>query len=651
MSDTTAANDALASLGQGGETDRLSFALVLQLLRRSASMLHPVRGHLALLALGFSLVASIGAFALPLGIAFSNSVLLPNAPTELEAWLLRLPHAWTSLEVLSPDQRMDVAFKVLLTFGIIAAVATPAYLGLYYYLVWILQRVNQVLRVRMLEQLQRLSMRFHSGSRVGDAIYRMIQDSSMVTKLIEVLFIQPVMALGRHIYGLAFVALLDWRIALGMAACWPVYLALGAWGSRPMRVDFRRARETNSDVTSRIQENISAIKVIKAYGAEDALLAKFESDSRTAFDAAFDARYRFAVFNVAVFWVTGAALAIAGGAAALLALDGVPLPAIAAAVGYMAWNFGIFNLLKERFSDGVGSLRAIMKTWANAQNVAIGLDRVYELLDLEPEVQDEAGSTALTGVAGRVRYEDVSFRYQSDRAVLDGVSFEARVGQMTALVGSTGSGKTTVVSLLLRLYDPQQGRILIDDRDLRSLQVKSVRDHVAIALQENWLSGTTIAENIRFAKPDATDEEVRHAAKVAVASEFIEALPAGFDTVLGERGTKLSTGQRQRISIARAILKDTPILVLDEPTAALDAVTEARVLDNLAEWGRERMIFLITHRFGAVRRADQIVVLHEGRVRETGTHDELFAKHGAYRRLVDHETGDSVPPVAAEVAS
>jgi ABC-type multidrug transport system fused ATPase/permease subunit len=222
--------------------------------------------------------------------------------------------------------------------------------------------------------------------------------------------------------------------------------------------------------------------------------------------------------------------------------------------------------------------------------------------------------------------------------VLEGVDLVAPVGTITAIVGPTGSGKSTLVALLLRLFDPEQGSIEIDGRDLRGFRVASVRANVSIALQENVLFGTTVRENIRYAMPDAGDEAVRQAARVACADEFIRELPDGYDTLLGERGTKLSTGQRQRLSIARALLKDASVLVLDEPTAALDAETELRVLRNLHEWGRGRAIFLITHRLSTIRRADQIAVMAQGRVAELGSHDELIAREGGlYRSLVESE--------------
>jgi ABC-type multidrug transport system fused ATPase/permease subunit len=231
----------------------------------------------------------------------------------------------------------------------------------------------------------------------------------------------------------------------------------------------------------------------------------------------------------------------------------------------------------------------------------------------------------------------VRFRYQPDRPALEGVDFEARVGTVTAIVGPTGSGKSTLMALLLRLFDPEQGRILVDGVDLRRIDLDSLRAGVAVALQENLLFGATVRDNIRYAVPDASDEAVRAAARVACAEGFIEALPEGYDTLLGERGAKLSSGQRQRLSIARAVLKDARVLILDEPTAALDAETELAVLERLAAWGRGRLIFLVTHRLSTIRRADQILLLSGGRIAEAGTHESLLAKGGLYAALASRE--------------
>jgi ABC-type multidrug transport system fused ATPase/permease subunit len=306
-----------------------------------------------------------------------------------------------------------------------------------------------------------------------------------------------------------------------------------------------------------------------------------------------------------------------------------------AALGFSVWTLGLFNYFKVRFGDAASQLRQLFRTWGRTQDIAIGLDRVFELLDLEPEIQDAPDAVPLEAVREGIRYREIGFRYQPDRPALESVSFEARVGTISAIVGPTGSGKTTLMALLLRLFDPQEGVIEIDGLDIRKLRVASLRDSVAVALQENLLFGTTVRENIRYAVADASDAKVREAARVAGADEFIARLPEGYDTLLGERGTKLSTGQRQRLSIARAILKDTPILILDEPTASLDAETELRVMDNLAKWGEERLIFLITHRLSTIRRADQILVLKDGSIAERGSHGELMvSRNGTYRNLV-----------------
>jgi ABC-type multidrug transport system fused ATPase/permease subunit len=237
-----------------------------------------------------------------------------------------------------------------------------------------------------------------------------------------------------------------------------------------------------------------------------------------------------------------------------------------------------------------------------------------------------------------ITYENVAFGYRSEQAVLEDVTFEARAGQITALVGPTGSGKTTLVTLLLHLYELNGGAIRIDGLNINRIKLDSLRRNISIALQENILFGTTVRENIRYAVPNAGDDDVIAAARIACADEFIGTLPQGYDTLLGERGTKLSTGQRQRLSIARAVIKNTPILILDEPTAALDAETELKVIRNLTEWGKGRVILVITHRLSTIRSADQIICLRDGKVVEAGSHEELMRREGGtYRNLVTME--------------
>jgi ABC-type multidrug transport system fused ATPase/permease subunit len=611
---------------------------VRRLLTRCLELLRPIRGHLLLFFSGFSVLAL--AF-LPVGVllfdAFWTRALQGNPLLEIEARALGLdPAVFAVGETLGAAERRAVLERCIVVGLAFGALTMPFGLALYYYQVWILQRLNQILRVRLLERLQQLSLRFHAESRVGDALFRTIQDSAMVTQLIEVLILVPLEVSGRFLFGVLVVAAFDWRLGLFLLLLGPPLVWLAHTLGRRLRAAFRRARESNADLTSRIQETLAGIRVIKAYGGEAFEQRRFEDASAGAFTAAFEARALFGFLTIALFWVTGAGLVLAAGWGALQTARDEPIQAFGAA-GAAAWTLGLYNYFKLRFGDGGSALRRAFRTWGSAQDVAIGLDRVFELLDLEPEVQNAPGAVPLPPLREGVRFEGVRFRYQPDRPALEAVDFEARVGTVTAIVGPTGSGKSTLMALLLRLFDPDEGRIRIDGTDLRRIDLDSLRAGIAVALQENLLFGATVRENIRYAVPGASDAEVRAAARVACAEDFVEALPEGYDTLLGERGTKLSTGQRQRLSIARAVLKDARILILDEPTAALDAETELAVLERLAAWGQGRLIFLITHRLSTIRRADQILLLTGGRIAEAGTHESLLAKGGAYAALVARE--------------
>ena len=630
----------LSRLGDGSQHDRLHLRLMLRIGLRCLHLLRPVRQHVLLLFAGFSILSLL---LLPIGLLFIDTlwtrVLQGNPMLEIEAWFFRVPiEAATSNGGFNAELRRQVAERLVIWGVLFSAALAPPFIGLYYYQIWILQRVNQKLRVDLLSHFQSLSLRFHSEVAVGDAVYRLTQDSAMVTQLVQVLVLTPFTAIPQFLYSLFVIALFAPSLALILAGVLVPSLVAGWWFSQRMRTRFRRARETNAALTGRIQETLAGIKVIKAYGAEPIEQAAFEEASHGAFKAAFEARNLYAVFGMAMFWIFGTFALFVTALGTVEVMRKTELAA--AALGFTLWNLGLYNYFKARLGGSVESLKDLFRTWGRAQDIAIGLDRVFEVMDHEPEISDAQDAIALSGLQREIRFEDVGFHYQSDQPIFEGVNLTARVGTITAIVGPTGSGKSTLMALLLRLFDPSSGRIEIDGTDIRQLRTTSLRDHVSIALQENMLFGNTIRENIRFAEPAASDPSVREAARIAGASEFIEELPDGYDTQLGERGSKLSTGQRQRLSIARALLKDTPILILDEPTAALDAVTEARVLRNLAEWGRGRAIFLITHRLSTVRRADQIAFLGGGSLSEVGSHEELMGRpNGAYKSLVEAEGG------------
>ena len=308
-------------------------------------------------------------------------------------------------------------------------------------------------------------------------------------------------------------------------------------------------------------------------------------------------------------------------------------------ISFVVWNLAAFDWTKTQFVDSTKAVRSLMGQWLSAQDIAMGLQRVFDILDIEPDIKDDVDAVELDGLKDEIRFDKVAFAYQADRPVLNDVSFTTKPGTVTAIVGPTGSGKSTLMGLLLRLYDPTSGSISIDGRDLRQYQVDSLRRNVAVALQENVLFALSVRDNIRYVAPDADDLQVREAIRVACMDDYIDGLPEGLDTVLGDRGGKLSTGQQQRLSIARAVVRDTLILILDEPTAALDAATEHRVMTNLAEWGQNRAIFLITHRISTIQRADHILYLDEGRIIESGDHKALMAlADGRYRAFVETES-------------
>jgi ABC-type multidrug transport system fused ATPase/permease subunit len=304
--------------------------------------------------------------------------------------------------------------------------------------------------------------------------------------------------------------------------------------------------------------------------------------------------------------------------------------------GITAFGLAAYNAAKVTSGMALDGIRAIATLWGRAQDMVIGLDRVFETLDRVPEVHDAPDATPLPAFSRAVELRGVTFAYGDGPPAVHGVDLVARAGEVLAIVGPTGAGKSTILGLVARFFDPDAGAVLVDGHDLRRSTVRSTRQQVAIALQEHVLFAASVRENLLYGRPGASDADIRTAAALACADEFIVALPDGYDTLIGERGAKLSTGQRQRIGIARALLKDAPILLLDEPTAALDPETELRLVDNLRAWSTGRCVILVTHRLSAVRRADRVVFLERGRVLEAGRHEDLLARSGGrYRAFVD----------------
>ena len=542
---------------------------------------------------------------------------------------------------LTNDQRKTVRNRLII-WGIIGGVAT-ALIGMFvwYYTTWVWQSINQNLRVAMAERAESLSLRYHDTNRIGDAMFRVYQDSAQIVNLLQSGIISPLMTVYGLIIGLCFVAAFDPLFAF---LVFLVGIPIG-WLAVATTPRIRRRslanRQANSELTSRSQEVFSAIKIVKANHAEARVFDRFNTDSRRALNTAYFLRLDMVLITLVVALLGGGMVILTEYIMVTWVIEERETflgALVASFIGFVIWNYGAFTIARGRVGGVIWGARGLLGIWMRMQDLFIALERAFFLLDLEPEVTDPDDPVAFPAPINEIAWENVSFGYLPDKRILNILNLKSSAGAVTAIVGATGSGKSTLMSLLLRLYDPGEGRICVNGVDLRAMAIDDIRANTAIALQKNVLFADTVANNIKFGTPQADRTAIEAAARIACADDFIEEMASGFDTELGERGGKLSAGQRQRLSIARAIVRDTPILILDEPTASLDARTEQRVLENLSNWGAGRVIFLITHRLSTIRNADRIAFLENGQIAELGQHDELMSREaGRYRAFVNAE--------------
>ena len=564
----------------------------------------------------------------------------PLAPT-LSA-ILGFPELSSAyIESLSYAERMDLLYRwVAINLGYFFFML-PINVAMGYYNMWIMQMINQNLREALVERWHQLSITYHSDHRTGDSIFRIYQDSAMVTNVIRML-IDITLRIFSYFSTVAVIYLLSPLIGTIAALILIPAFVFGYYAMPKVRERSLEYRAAASDVTATVQETFSSIRVIKAFNAGEQAQDKMEEDSLVSFNAAYRVRNLIAAVTIGMFTLMAAVMISGEFTMAFWARDelstwGTELIALVG-VTFIVWNLASFSYARGEFRGSANSLRWLLRNWMTCQDMAMGLKRVFDILDIEPDIKDDPDAIPFREFQDEIKFENVNFRYVEDRPVLDDVSFSAKAGTITAIIGPTGSGKSSLMALLLRMFDPQGGRITIDGHDIREYQVNSLRSSISIALQENVLFALSVRDNIKYVAPGATDNEVFEAIRVAAMDDYVGGLPDGIDTILSDRGGKISSGQKQRLSIARAVIRDTPILVLDEPTAALDAATELKVLTNLSEWGKDRAIFLITHRISTIRRADNILYLDEGRIVESGSHDELMSVDGgAYRSFVDAE--------------
>lgn len=480
------------------------------------------------------------------------------------------------------------------------------------------------LRVRLYAHLQRLSLAFFEQTSTGELMSRVTNDVEALENFVTHGVTLTAVDLLRLLGASAILVAMEWRLALVVLIPVP-FIALGLrYFNRYARPIYRQARDRLGDINARLEDNLAGIRVTQAFVQEEPELLRFSDASRQYYHQRVRSIRAWSTFFPALRFLAlmGTALVLGFGAR-MVANGQVTLGTLVAFLAYSTSFYEPLNRLTE--------IDNILQ-----QAIAAG-ERIFELMDEVSDIQDAPDAIPLATIEGDVVFDDVHFRYKDGEEVLHDVDFHIAPGEVVALVGPSGAGKTSIARLLSRFYDPVHGRVLVDGHDLRDVQLASLRRHVAVVLQDTFLFNASVRENLCYGKPDATDEEIIAAATAAYAHEFIEQLPQGYDTEIGERGVKLSGGQKQRLALARAILADPRILILDEATSSVDAEAEYLIQQALDEVMKGRTALVIAHRLSTIRNADKIVALESGRIREIGSHQELLARGGLYSQLYQRQ--------------
>jgi ABC-type multidrug transport system fused ATPase/permease subunit len=549
---------------------------------------------------------------------------------ELPAWL-----AWAHDYGFERHTLGVALFAGLATLVIAAVSAVASYID-NYYTTSVGQWVANDLRLRIYGHLHRLSLRFYDTAKTGALMSTITSDVSTVQSFASSSTLGIVVDLMTIVFMLGLMFWLDWDFTLIAVGVTPFLLLFVMRFKKAVKDVTRIVRVKQSEVVAVVQEGLGSVKAIKAFGRQDLELAHMEAASHATVEAALKARQVKSLLSPVVSIVVAFCTAIVLWKGTSLIVAGT-MTAGALTV-YLAYLTKFFKPVKDLAS----------MTSAIAQTT-VALERIQKILAADEIIPERPDATDPGRVAGAIAFEHVAFGYGDGPPVLRDVSFTIAPGQVVGVVGPTGSGKSTVLSLIPRFYDPSAGRVLIDGTDVSTFRLAALRAQVGFVLQETVLFRGTIRENIAYGRPGASDEEIVAAARLANADEFIARMPHGYDSVVGERGDTLSGGQRQRIGIARAVIRNSPIMILDEPTAALDTESERLVIEGLERLMKGRTVVMIAHRLSTLRDADKIIVLKDGIVAEEGTNDELIARGGVYAELhrIQYDTQPAQPGGAA----
>ncbi len=486
------------------------------------------------------------------------------------------------------------------------------------------QRAIAEMRKNVNDHVMRLPVRYFDTTQTGQLISRIMNDAEGIRNLIGTGLVQLTGGFVEAGLALGVLFWLNWHLTTMTLVVLAVFGGGMAYAFKRLRPIFRERGEIQAQVTGRLTQALGGVRVVKAYVAEDREQAVFSAGVYRLFD------------NVRK-TITGISATTAG-ATLIVGVVGVVMLMVGGRA-ILAGTMTLGDFIMYLFFTGmtVAPVVGMASIGTQISEAFAGLDRIRELKRMATEDQEDETREPLPELRGDVRFEDVTFEYNPDLPVLERVSFHAAAGTTTALVGSSGSGKSTLISLIMTFNRPKAGRVVVDGRDLVSVRLRDYRSHLGIVLQDNFLFDGTVAENIAYARPDATRDEIRAVSRVAHCDEFVQGFPEQYDTVVGERGVRLSGGQRQRVAIARALLADPRVLILDEATSSLDSESEALIQDGLKALRKGRTTFVIAHRLSTIQSADQILVLEAGEIVERGTHAELLAMGGRYRQLYDKQ--------------